>query len=66
MEAIRRGCVWLGIASLVSLLFSLVLLTLVVEAPALLRWFMASAALCFLSFGTAVVMAWLQQRGDRD
>lgn len=63
MEAIRRGCVRLGVLSLISLLLSLLVLTLLVEAPAVLRWFAASAALCFLSFGAAVLIAYLQERG---
>ncbi len=64
MEAIRRGCVWLGVASLISFLLSLLVLTLFVEAPAVLRWFAASGALCFLAFGVAALTTLLEQRGS--
>ncbi len=48
----------LGLAATISLLLATVVMMFVVEAPQVTTWFIASAALAGLSFGSAVVSAY--------
>jgi hypothetical protein len=55
IRTIARTCVWLGIASTVSLFAALLVMTLVVDAPAVAEWFLVSAVLAGVNFLVAVV-----------
>ncbi len=59
MEAVRRACMRLGLAATISLLLATAVMMFVVEAPQITTWFVASAALAGLAFGSAVVTAYL-------
>ena len=57
MAAVRRACVRLGVMAMASLLVSLIVLMFLVEAPIVVTWFIASAALTLLAFGSAAAVS---------
>jgi hypothetical protein len=57
LAAIRRGCVRLGAVATASLLLALTTLMFLVEAPPVVTWFIASAALAGLCYAVALVAA---------
>ncbi len=56
-----RTFLWLGIAASVSLLLALAVMTLVVDAPQIARWFLASAIVAGVSFLAAVITSRWEQ-----
>lgn len=54
---VRRGCMRLGGAATLSLLGSLVVMSCIAETPQVGAWFLASAALAGLAYGTAILAA---------
>jgi hypothetical protein len=61
MNAVRRACMRLGYAATASFLLSLAVLLLVDAAPAVAKWFLASAVLAGLSYATALLAAYIDQ-----
>ena len=61
MGSVKRACLRLGIAATMSLLFALGVMMLLVEAPQVGTWFLASAALAAASFVTALIAAHFEQ-----
>lgn len=61
MNAVRRACMRLGNVATASFLLSLAVLLLVDAAPAVAKWFLASAALAGLSYATAILAAYIDQ-----
>ena len=61
MATVRRACMRLGIAATGSLLLSLGVLMFLVETPPVATWFIASAGLAALSYGTAMVAAYFER-----
>ena len=60
MGSVQRGCMRLGMAAVLSLFLSLTVLMFVVEAPVVVTWFLASAALAALSYAAAIAAAYLE------
>ena len=60
MAAVRRACLALGIAATLSLLVALVVMMFLFETRPVATWFIASAALAGLSFGAALIAAYLE------
>jgi hypothetical protein len=61
MNAVRRACMRLGNVATVSFSLSLAVMLLVDAAPTVAKWFLASAALAGLSYGTAILVAYIDQ-----
>ncbi len=61
MAAVRRSCTWLGVAALVSLVLSTLVMTFLADAPQVATWFLASAVLAGLAYGTAILAAYLER-----
>ena len=60
MASVRRGCTVLGVAATCAALLVLGVMLLFVEAPQLMRWFLASAALAASAFAVALLAAYLE------
>ncbi len=60
MGSVKRACMRLGIAATISLLLALAVMMLLVEAPQVGIWFIASAALAAAAYLTALVAAYFE------
>jgi type IV secretory pathway TrbD component len=60
MGSVRRGCMRLGMAAVLSLFLSLVVLLFLVETAPVVTWFLASAVLAALSYTVAIAAAYFE------
>lgn len=58
--SVKRGCLWLGMAAMVSVLVSLGVMMFLVETLTVARWFLASAVLAALSYVVAIAVAYFE------
>lgn len=57
----KRACLRLGAAAMISMVVSLAVMSFLVEAQPIATWFLASATLAGLSYAVAIAVGYFEQ-----
>jgi hypothetical protein len=61
MSSVKRACLRVGAAAMISMVLALAVMSFLLEARPIATWFLASATLAGLSYAVAIAVGYFEQ-----